>query len=90
MLEYRVEISDHAIKSLKKLPKPLVAKLLQAAKALKDNPRPTSCKKLKGFEDLYRVRVGDWRIIYTIQDNILLVLIISIKSRGEIYKELQN
>ncbi len=87
---YRVEITDHAIKSLKKLPKPLVQRLLGAVQALKENPRPVGYKKLKGFDDLYRIRVGDWCIIYTIADDLLLVLVITIKPGGEVYKGIQN
>ncbi len=86
MTSYRVEVTNQAIKNLKKLPKPIVERLLKAARSLKENPRPEACKKLRGFENLYQIRVGDWRIIYTIEDDLLLVLVITIKSRGEVYK----
>lgn len=88
MKQYRVEITNQAVKSLKRLPKPLAARLLHAAQSLKDNPRPESCKKLRGYDSLYRIRLGDWRIIYSIEDEILLVLVITIKSRAEVYKDI--
>ena len=90
MSPYRVEITNQALRSLKKLPKPLVERLLNAARSLQEDPRPAGFKKLTGFENLYRIRVGDWRIIYSIEDNILLVLVITIKPRGEVYKSIKN
>jgi mRNA interferase RelE/StbE len=87
-MSYRVEITKKALRSLRKLPKPLVARLLDAAEALADNPRPGGCVKLRGFDDLYRIRVGDWRIVYAIEDDVLLVLVITIKPRGEVYRDL--
>ena len=87
-MTYRVEITKKALRGLKKLPKPLVKRLLEAANSLSENPRPNDYKKLRGFDDLYRIRVGDWHIIYAIEDDVLLVLIITIKPRGEVYRDL--
>lgn len=87
-MTYRVEITKKALRGLKKLPKPLVKRLLEAANSLSENPRPNGYKKLRGFDDLYRIRVVDWRIIYAIEDDVLLVLVITIKPRGEVYRDL--
>lgn len=87
-MTYRVEITKKALHGLKKLPKPLVKRLLEAANTLGENPRPNGYIKLRGFDDLYRIRVGDWRIVYAIEDDVLLVLVITIKPRGEVYKDL--
>ncbi|MCJ7628430.1 MAG: type II toxin-antitoxin system mRNA interferase toxin, RelE/StbE family [Longimicrobiales bacterium] len=54
--------------------------------ALQDNPRPQRCKKLKGREDFYRIRVGDYRVVYRIEDKVLLILIVRIGDRKEIYE----
>ena len=87
-MNYRVEITKKALRSLRKLPKPLVERLLDAAEGLADDPRPHGCVKLRGFDDFYRIRVGDWRIVYAIEDDVLLVLVITIKPRGEVYRDL--
>ena len=54
--------------------------------ALADNPRPTGCKKLKGFKDQWRSRVGDWRVLYIIDDAAKLVTITRIAHRREVYE----
>ena len=87
-MTYRVEITKKALRGLKKLPNPLVKRLLEAANSLAKDPRPNGYKKLRGFDELYRIRVGDWRIIYIIEDDVLLVLVITIKPRGEVYRDL--
>jgi mRNA interferase RelE/StbE len=89
-MSYRVEITRQALKHIKKLPKPLVQRLLLAARALGENPRPDGVRKLRGFDNYYRIREGDWRVIYTIEDEPLLVLVITIKPRGEAYKQFKE
>jgi mRNA interferase RelE/StbE len=54
--------------------------------ALADNPRPAGCKKLKGYKDQWRVRVGDWRVLYIIDDAAKLATITRIAHRGEVYE----
>jgi mRNA interferase RelE/StbE len=54
--------------------------------ALADNPRPPGVEKLRGGEDLWRVRVGDYRVIYAIRDEILVLLVIRIGHRREVYR----
>ena len=56
--------------------------------SLAEEPRPAGCKKLRGYENLYRLRVGDWRLIYAIEDDQLVVLIIEVAPRGEAYRNL--
>ena len=56
--------------------------------ALAKNPRPAGCKKLSGFDNLYRVRVGDWRISYAIEDERLVILVLEIALRGDAYRNL--
>ena len=85
---YRVEIQKSAQKVLRRLPRDLLNRLARAIEDLAVEPRPAGCKKLAGFHDHYRVRVGDWRIIYTIQDDLLVVLVVEIAPRGGAYKNL--
>jgi mRNA interferase RelE/StbE len=54
--------------------------------SLGDNPRPAGCKKLKGYKDQWRVRVGDWRIVYLINDSAKLVSVTRIAYRREVYE----
>jgi len=56
--------------------------------ALSQNPRPPNSRKLVGYDDLYRLRVGDWRIIYAIQNEELIILVIKIAPRGEVYQDI--
>jgi len=60
-------------------------RIISALHALADDPRPHGVKKLKGYRDYWRIRVGDYRIIYAIQDNRLLVIVIRIGHRRDVY-----
>jgi mRNA interferase RelE/StbE len=71
-------------KKLSKIPEPYYSNLKTAILDLGNNPRPSGCKKLKG-RDGYRIRVADYRIIYEIQDGILLVDVINLGHRKDIY-----
>ncbi|WP_111629137.1 type II toxin-antitoxin system RelE family toxin [Larkinella arboricola] len=81
---YQLQISNRVTKALEKLPDEVYIRLREAIKALADNPRPSGCKKLKGRKG-YRIRVGDYRVVYEINDGILVVLIIDVGHRREIY-----
>jgi mRNA interferase RelE/StbE len=81
---YQVVIEKQAQKQLAKIPPTDYTKVAAALKELAVNPRPHGYKKLKGRPG-YRVRVGDYRIIYSIQDNILTVFILAIGNRKDIY-----
>ena len=85
--QWQVIVSRKAERSLRRLPKNLLQRLGQAIDGLAINPRPTGHKKLVG-SDFYRIRVGDWRIIYTIEDDQLIVLIVTISPRGSAYRDL--
>ena len=84
---YTIAINPSALKELSKLPKATVKKAEKAIDSLANNPRPIGVKKLKGSdEDLYRIRVGDYRIIYSIEDEIKIIDILKIGHRKEIYR----
>lgn len=84
MPKYSVQLSRKAAKQLDKIPDKTAFKLLDAIEVLKENPRPNGCKKLKGRNG-YRIRKGEYRIIYEIQDSVLLIDVIAIGHRKEIY-----
>jgi mRNA interferase RelE/StbE len=83
-----VIVERQAEKALRRLPREILARVDRLLLNLADEPRPAGCKKLRGYENLYRLRVGDWRLIYAIEDDALVVLVIEIAPRGEAYRDL--
>lgn len=87
MKKYQVVISKVAAKELKTLPKETISRLFTKMQSLADDPRPTGCKKLEGYnENIWRVRVGDYRIIYAIDDAVYIVDVRHVGHRRDIYK----
>jgi mRNA interferase RelE/StbE len=86
MKTYQVVLSKTAEKELSKMSVKVVGKIILVLLELSSNPRPVGCKKLKGFDNLWRVRIGDYRAIYSIDDVISLIDIREIGHRKEIYK----
>jgi len=85
-MTWEVVFSDASKKFLKKLrDAALLDRILAATDKLATNPRPTGCRKLAGTIDRYRVRVGDYRIIYRIDDGKVTVLVLVIGHRREVY-----
>lgn len=85
-MTYRLELRPAARRDLKRLPREMLARIDAHILALADNPRPTGAEKLKGATDTYRIRVGDYRILYEIQDTVLIVFVIRIRHRREVYR----
>ena len=84
---YQITFKQSANKELQQIPKTVIGKIVHAIEGLETEPRPVGVKKLKGSEeDLYRIRVGDYRIIYAINDTIKIVNIRKIGHRKDIYK----
>jgi mRNA interferase RelE/StbE len=84
--DYSVQVKPSARKELEALPDNVLARVLQKMEALRDSPRPAGCKKLKGYKDQWRVRVGDWRVVYIIDDAARLISITRIAHRREVYE----
>lgn len=84
-MKYTVLIERYAQKQIMKLDKKVIPVIKTTIASLADNPRPYGYKKLKG-EDAYRIRVGDYRIIYEIDNDKIIVIIVSVGHRKEIYK----
>lgn len=84
MSRYRVEFRPAAVRALRKLDPSVRPRILGAISLLADDPRPPASRPLRG-RPAYRVRVGDYRIIYGIEDDVLLIVIIMLGHRREIY-----
>lgn len=86
---HRVLLKPSAAKDLEKMERPLQRRIIAKLDDLSRSPRGTDTRKLAGEEELYRVRVGDVRIIYQIQDRELIVLVVRIARRDEVYRGLK-
>ncbi|HEV8286884.1 MAG TPA: type II toxin-antitoxin system RelE/ParE family toxin [Chitinophagaceae bacterium] len=85
MPSYEVLLSKAARKQLSTLPLFIHNKIIEDISGLSLSPRPAGCKKLKGFKNAWRIRVGDYRVIYEIEDKVLRILVIAIGHRKDIY-----
>jgi mRNA interferase RelE/StbE len=83
---YRVALTASAAKELHRLPSMVVARIVQRLERLAASPRPPGCKKLKGGDQEWRIRVGDYRIVYEIDDSAKTVDVTRIAHRREVYE----
>lgn len=84
---YRICWKESAKKELKRLDSKIIQRLLKNVELLVNNPRPNGCKKLQIANNLYRIRVGDYRVVYSINDDILFIEIIHVGHRSNIYQK---
>jgi len=82
---WQVIVTRKAERRMRRLPRNLIKRLQKAIDSLGDDPRPPGYKKLIG-EELYRIRVGNWRVIYAIEDDQLIVLVVTVAPRGSAYR----
>ncbi|MSU79848.1 MAG: type II toxin-antitoxin system RelE/ParE family toxin [Gemmataceae bacterium] len=82
---YELIIKASAEKQMDCLPAKVRERIVKALAGLRDDPRPPSCLKLTGEDDLWRIRVGDYRIVYTIADEALIVLVVRVAHRKDVY-----
>ena len=87
-MSYQVIISASALTTLRKLKGEIKGRLNEAILALGENPRPHGVEKIKGGSELYRIRIGDFRVLYQIQDKVLVVVVIRVGHRREVYRGL--
>ena len=85
-MSYHVEIELSAAKQLRKIDRQFQRRLYSATMALANNPRPNGCVKLSGMSDVWRIRVGDYRIVYIVDDSITVVTVTRIGHRRDIYE----
>ncbi len=86
MPKYSLEIKPSAQKELDALDDALFIRIDRKILALADHPRPAGCKKLRGFKDQWRVRIGDWRVVYIIDEEAKFVRITRVAHRREVYE----
>jgi len=84
MGNYKIEIKKSATKEINRLPKNDIKRIVEKIQALSSVPRPSGCKKLSGDEK-YRIRVGTYRILYSIHDNKLVIFIVKVGHRKDVY-----
>ena len=86
MGSYSIRFLRSAEKDLRRIQKSRIPTILETIEALEENPRPAGCRKLVGSESAYRIRVGDYRVVYTIEDTIRIVEIDRIRHRKDVYR----
>jgi len=85
-VKYTVRLNARVGKVLDRLPPDMRRRIVRRLEALEDNPRPDGVEKLAGVDDLYRVRVGTYRIVYAIRDRELVVIVVRIGHRRDVYR----
>ena len=86
MASYRVEWKNTALRELKQLDRQVLQRLVTAAEGIASDPRPVGARKLTGSDHTYRIRVGDYRIVYEISDDDGLVEIVRVRHRRDAYR----
>lgn len=85
-MKYTIVYKQSASKELLQLPAKIAYKTRAAINLLSENPRPQGCKKLKGSDNEYRIRIGNYRVIYIISDGVLIITVIKIAHRKDVYR----
>ena len=86
MPEYSIRFAQSARKELEHLDASVVSQLFPKVEALAQDPRPPGCRKLQGFESLWRIRVGHYRVIYQVLDDEQIVDITAVRHRSQAYR----
>ena len=85
-MSYEVELTTSAARDLRKLERSIQKRIIKKIEALSENPRPSGCKKLVGSDESYRIRIGDYRVVYEVKDAKLIVLVVRVRHRKEAYQ----
>ena len=86
MAGYRIEVSATAEKQIRKLDRSDQIRVLRAIQALSKEPRPPGTRKLRGYADVFCVRIGTYRIIYSLEQDRLLIIILKVGHRRDVYR----
>jgi mRNA interferase RelE/StbE len=87
---YRIEFKPRAARDFQALAKDAQRRIRPRIDALSANPRPPGCKKLQGSPNRYRIRVGAYRVIYGVREDVLLVLVLRVGQRSTVYRQVEN
>ena len=85
MASYQIEWKSSARKELRKLPSDMIQKIVTAVELLGENPFPPGCRKLIGSEQTWRIRIGNYRVIYNVLSSILVIEIVRVAHRKDVY-----
>ena len=85
-MAYRIEWIRSALKELNQLPQSIITRVLAAVESLAENPYQSGARKLAAAEHSYRLRVGDYRVVYSVDDNVLIVEIVRVGHRKDVYR----
>lgn len=86
MKSYRIEVTRSAEKRLQGLPRTDQLRVLRAILGLSDSPYPAGCRKLSGYADVFRIRIGHYRVIYSVSERKLIVLVLKIGHQRDVYR----
>jgi mRNA interferase RelE/StbE len=86
MASYRIEVSATAEKQLKKLRRDDRVRVIRAVQSLANDPRPSGCRKLQGYDDVYRIRIGRYRVLYSIDGRRIIVTVLKVAHRRDLYR----
>ena len=85
-VDYTLQFDAHAFRAFERLPQDIQVRVMDAILALADDPRPLGCRKLAGGDNEYRIRVGDYRVIYQVFDTHLIIVMVDVGHRREVYR----
>jgi len=86
MASYKIEWKNSAYKELQKLPRPMITRVVAAVSDLANDPFPNGVKKLVGSEFSYRIRVGNYRVVYEVFQGRLVIEIVRVRHRKDVYR----
>lgn len=90
-MAYRIEVSRPAARDAGAIrDRSAKAAIRRAVEALAEEPYPRGAKKLRGHPDIWRIRIGGWRVVYAVEGERLVVLVLMIAARGDVYERLQR
>ncbi|NLE73792.1 MAG: type II toxin-antitoxin system RelE/ParE family toxin [Actinobacteria bacterium] len=89
-MAYRIEVSPAAARQLKKIDRRVLYQIAEKIDSLASEPRPHGCEKLRGYDNLYRVRVGSYRIVYGVEDRLVVVVVLKAGNRADIYQRIRE
>jgi mRNA interferase RelE/StbE len=86
MAKYSVEISSTAERQIRRLPRSDQIRVVRAISSLATDPRPSGCRKLTGHDDVFRIRVGRYRVLYSISGRCLTIIVLKVGDRRDVYR----
>ena len=89
MAEYKIFFRKSVLKDLEKIPKKDLHRIIKRIESLAKNPRPSGCEQISGLER-YRIRQGNHRIIYSIQENVLTIQVVKVGHRRDVYRRMKR